>query len=453
MIAKLWPFRQKKPLKNTGGNATAHATAFSSAVEKTYTPIHQLTLGMYIVELDRPWLESPFLFQGFEVKTQAQLQAVKNLCGHVYIDKKRSRKIVHAHGVTNRSENTSLSSIANLQNNVPPKKSSTFEKEFLSAEKIYTSTDILIDDFMKTAAKGKGIDGWLAKKAVADCVNSVLQSPDTLLWLVRLKEKDEYTVQHSLNVCVLSIVLGRHLNLPEVAIVNLGMCGMLHDIGKMRIPYKIISKQGKLEGEELKIMQSHTTLGYELLKSSDNIEPCVLETALTHHERLDGTGYPRQLKQASISDFTKIVSITSTYDYLINGRAGQDSKTHLEAIHLMTKMAGTKLDREILIKFIESLGVYPPGCIVLMTSGAIAITVEVNERMKLRPKVIVLRDENGNPLSEQVVDLAKMATDKNGNVYTIKGVINPKDCHIDPRQCYSRPFIEKGFSMQKRVGR
>lgn len=438
----MWPFRQKKQIKKIGHS-------FGTSVEKTYTPVDRLSLGMYVVELDRPWLDSPFLFQGFEIKTQNQLQTIRNLCSYVYIDSSKTRKIVLAPGVFSSSENTSLSKITNLQNTVAPKKLGSFQNEIVKAEKAYANTDSLINEFMKKAAQGKNIDGWLAKKAISDCVNTVLQSPDAMLWLLRLKEKDEHTTRHSLNTSVLSIVLGRHLNLPETALINLGLCGMLHDIGKMQIPYKLISKQGKLEGEELKIMQSHTTLGYELLKSSDNIESCVLETALTHHERLDGTGYPRQLKQASISDFTKIVSIASTYDSLINSRTHQTNKTHLEATHLMTKMVGSQLDRNLLIKFIESLGVYPPGCIVQMTNGALAIVIEVNERMKLRPKVIILRDEHGNPIPEQITDLEKMATDKNGNVYTIKNVVNPEDWQINSKQYDSRAFLDKGFAMKK----
>lgn len=445
MLSDLWPFGRKKKLKKEAKSKLD----FGTSAEKSYMPIDKLTLGMYVVELDRPWLDSPFMFQGFEVRTNAQLLALKNLCAYVYIDSTRTRRIAHTRGPSGNTANTSLSKSIDFQNSTPPPKRGSFEKEILNAKKTHAHVDTLIDEFMKKAAQGKNIDGWQAQKAVADCVNSVLQSPDAILWLIRLKEKDEHTTQHSLNTCVLSIILGRHLNLPEPAMINLGLCGMLHDIGKMRIPYKIICKQGELEGEELKIMQAHTLLGYELLKGSDNLESCVPETALTHHERLDGTGYPRQLKQASISDFTKIVTIASTYDTLTNNRVPQASKTHLEATHMMTKMSGTKLDRNLLIKFIESLGVYPPGCIVQMTNGALAIVVEANERMKLRPKIVLIRDEEGNPLPEQVTDLAKMTADKRGNAYTIKNVVNHSSFQINPLHYYEQNFFEKSFALKR----
>jgi len=445
MNSILWPFRQKKKLKKTGHS-------YGTSVEKTYTPVERLSIGMYVVELDRPWLESPFLFQGFEIRTQSQLQAVRNLCAYVYIDTTKTRKIIHHKAVIGNFENNNLSKALNVENSLPPKRLGTFEKEIVKAEKIYADTNYLIADFMKQAAQGRNIDGWLAKKAVADCVNTVLQSPDAMLWLIRLKEKNEQTVQHSLNVCVLAIVLGRHLNLPEAALINLGLCGMLHDIGKMQIPNRILNKKGELDSDELRIMQSHPKLGYDLLKSSDNLDSCVLETALTHHERLDGTGYPRQLKQASISDFTKIISIVSTYDSYINSRANLNNKTHLEATHLMTKLVGIKLERKLLIKFIESLGVYPPGSIVVMTNGAIAMVVEVNERMKLRPKVIMLRDEEGRLMPEQVIDLANMATDRSGNIYTIKNVIRPEDCNFTPKHYYSPNFMEKRFPIKGLAG-
>lgn len=438
LIKKPLAFNKKKTLKN-------HDRHYHGSLERSYTPVSQLLIGMYIVELDRPWLETPFLFQGFELTTEQQIQTVRNLCNYVFIDKTRTKKIRLALA-SSKNSNNKLRDLFIDDNIKPPEKLGEFEQEIIRAENIFSYTEALITDFMKIAARGSSIDGWLAQKAVAECVNSVLYSPDAMLWLIRLKSKDEFAVQHSLNTCVLSIILGRHLNFPAEKIVNLGICGMLHDIGKMLIPFDILKKEAHLNEEEQTIMQSHTVLGYELLRSSDNIGLSAVETALTHHEHLDGTGYPRQLKQANISTLAKIVAITSTYDSLTHERNYLNSKTHLEATLMLANMAGHQLDRYLVFKFIESLGVYPPGCLVMLTNGAIGIVVEVNEQIKLRPKIIILLDEERNPVAEEIIDLSQMIHDKNGNLYTIKNVIKAEDWNIDTRKYYQEGILQKSFA-------
>lgn len=432
---KWWASRRKKKQNKLSNHY------YSSGAEKTYIPADQLTVGMFIVELDRPWLETPFLFQGFEVKTQAEINAVKSVCKYVYIDrsyKKRKNSILNSARLSNPKV---------LNHNIAPKKLGAFEQEISRAEKIYSNTEVLVADFMKKAARGGEIDGWLAKQAIAECVNSVLYSPDAMLWLTQLKNKDEQAVQHSLNVCILSIILGRHLNFSEKDLGTIGLCGMMHDIGKMMIPLEILNKPGKLEMEEMQIMQSHTTLGYELLKSSEHMHPSAIETALSHHKRLDGKGYPRQINDSGCSDFSKIVAVADMYDAITSESIYQKNRPHLEAIHTLTEAAGTHLDETLVIKFIESLGVYPPGCLVIMTNGAIAMVIEVNEKIKLRPKIIILLDEDKTPVPEQIMDLSEMTRDKKGDLYVIRDVIRAEDWNIDSSKYYQQRILQKGYAL------
>lgn len=431
-----WFFRNKKKEKNPEKNTY-------TSLEKVFTPVNHLVVGMYVVELDRPWLETSFPFQGFELKSEAMIQAVKDTCNYVYIDlKKTERPIVKR-----------INSPANNQNilnyGTPPKKLSIFEKEILNTKKVYESTGVLVADFMEKIAKGGSIDTKLAKQAVAECVNSILHSPDAAIWLSQLKHRDEYTAQHSLNVCILSIVLGRHINLSEANLNVVGLCGMMHDMGKMLVPLEILNKPGKLEGEEVQIMRSHTTLGYELLKSSDDMHPSAIDVAYSHHERLDGKGYPRRIKPIYLSEFARIVAIADMYDAVTSDRSYQKGKTHLEATHIMSNIVGQQLDETLVIKFIESIGVYPPGCLVQMTNGAIAIVVEVNEKLKLRPKIIIILDEEKNPVPEEVINLSAMITDKRGDIYTIKGVARAEDWDIDLSKYYQEGILQKGFTMGK----
>lgn len=437
----LWPFSRKKIKKSPIINDYP-------SLEKVYTQVNQLAIGMYITELDRPWLDTSFLFEGFELKTEEEIRAVRDICNYVYIDTTKRRKAGNA-----VAEQRQINVHSVLDYGSPPAKLSTFEKEISQTEKVYQNARILVADFMEKVAMGGGIDSKLAKEAVAECVNSVLHSPDAMLWLTQLKNKDEYTAQHSMNVCVLAIVLGRHINLSEKNLNIVGLCGMMHDMGKMLIPLEILNKPGKLEVEELKIMQTHTILGSELLKSSNDMHPSAIDVAANHHERLDGKGYCRKLSKSSISHFTRMVAIVDMYDAMTSDRVYQKGRTHLEAANAMISASGSHLDPALVVKFIESTGVYPPGCLVELTNGMIAMVIEVNEKTKLRPRIITILDEEKNPATEQVIDLSTMIKDKRGNIYTIKGIVRAEDYDIDVRKYYQKIILQKGFIMKKNGAR
>lgn len=412
--------------------------------ERVRTPVTALEIGMYVAELDRPWLETDFLFQGFEIDSEAVLQKLRETCNFVFIDttklKKRANHI--------RSEQEIPQCLGSYPE--PPPKISNFEDEIQRADQIYRSTGALVADFMDRIARGEDVDAKVAKQAVAECVNSVLHSPDAHLWLTQLKNKDEYTAQHSLNVCVLSVVLGRHIGLGEQSLNNLGLCGMMHDVGKMLVPLEVLNKPGRLDDDEMRIMQSHTTLGYELLKSSKDMYFGASETAFMHHERLDGQGYPRKKLAHDLSLYTKIVTITDMYDAITSDRVYQKGRTHLEATKIMFDMMGLHLEETLVVKFVESLGVYPPGCFVEMTNGCIGLVVEINEASRLRPKVLLILDPDKNAVTERVIDLAAMPQDETGSLYTIRRIAKASNYGINAAEYYQMGVLQKGFALGRR---
>lgn len=245
---------------------------------------------------------------------------------------------------------------------------------------------------------------------------------------------------------MLSIVLGRHINLSDANLHNVGLCGLMHDMGKMLVPGHILNKPGRLDPDEMEIMRSHTTQGYDLLKSSENMYPGAIKTALMHHEMLNGKGYPNQLIHRDIPLFTRMVTIADIYDAMTSDRVYQKGRTHLEATSIMADMSGENLEERLVTKFIESLGVYPPGCAVMLTNGAVAIVVEVNESAKLRPKIIVLLDADKQAVPEKVTNLADMPLDERGKLMTIKGIVKAQDYAIDIRQYYRDGVLQKGFA-------
>ncbi len=394
----------------------------------TQINVQALKVGMYISELDRPWLESSFIFQGFELKNDADIEEVQKQCEFVFIDVKK------------QSETNPIRQVSKdwLKKRKAPNKTSDFSEEFIYAQAVFSETSDIVKGFMENITLGRAINVEIAKKSVADCVQSIIKSPDALMWLTQLKERDEYTSQHSMNVCILAIALGRQIDLPEKELEILGLCGMMHDMGKMKIPLEILNKPGRFEPEEFEIMKTHTTLGWRLLLSQPGMPGSVIDSTYGHHERLDGTGYPRKLKAEGISLYTRIVTIVDMYDAIASDRVYQNGKTHLEAIKILLQSSGDQLDSGLVVKFIESLGVYPPGNIIEMTNGEVAVVIEANPNpdKRLLPKITLLLDENKDRIQPRLVDLAKIELDPSGNSYQIKGMIRADDYDIDMKLLY-----------------
>jgi HD-GYP domain-containing protein (c-di-GMP phosphodiesterase class II) len=248
-----------------------------------------------------------------------------------------------------------------------------------------------------------------------------------------------------MNVCILSIALGRHIGLPPEELNNLGLCGMMHDMGKMKVPLEILNKPAKLEPKELVIMQSHAAEGGKLLIASKDMYAGAVDVACSHHERLDGKGYPYQLTDTQITPYSRIVTIADMYDAISSDRVYQQGRGHLEAIKIMSSMCGTQLDSRLTYKFIECIGIYPPGSIVELSSGEVAVVIEVNPEHKLKPKVLLLLNEDKQPRPPQLVDLFLINGMTLGN-RTIKNIIRADLYHIDLNEYYNLGLISNGLS-------
>lgn len=412
----------------------------STSSEHTKISVKDLRIGMHVSELDRPWLETSFLFQGFELKSSSDIQEVQKQCEYVFIDvsKQNKQKIITA-------KSTAYSKDW-LEQRKPPKRKTNFIEEIAVAESVHQKSSSVVKSFMEDVALGRAINVELAKEAVSDCVKSIVNSPDALMWLTQLKSRDEYTSQHSMNVCIFSIAIGQQINLSEAELEDIGLCGMMHDMGKMKIPLEILNKPGGFEPEELAIMRSHPTLGWKLMMASHGMPGCVIDAAYGHHERLDGKGYPRGLKEEGIHPYTRMVTIADMYDAITSDRVYKNGKTHLEAINIMTKAGGSQLDSGLVIKFIESLGIYPPGNIVEMTNGEVAVVIEVHQTKKLKPKITMLLNEDKKRIKPRLVDLAKIDLDASGTTYAIKRIVRAEKYDIDMNMLYKMNVIQNSLS-------
>ncbi|MGZ5052919.1 MAG: HD-GYP domain-containing protein [Methylobacter sp.] len=372
--------------------------------------VYELRIGMCVCRLEMPDQESAHLFYRFDIKTQADIQAIQSICDYVLID-------------------------SNWQQPIPEQvkrnKALGFAATFEQSAHTYQETGDLIKHVMEDVRFGNPLSIKAVKEAASQCVDKVLENSDAMLLLTQLKHQDQYTAQHSLNVCILAILLGRELGLSGDDLNTLGLCALLHDIGKARIPLEILNKPGKLEDEELDIMRLHPEFGRDILTTTSNIAAEAVDVSYNHHENLVGTGYPRGLDKTSLSNFSKIVAIADVYDAITSDRVYQQGRPHLLALDILAQGMHTQFDAELVVRFVNCIGLYPQGNLVEFTNGEVGIVVQQNKNDRLKPKVLLVLDEHRNAVDERLLDLACDTYDRNGTPYTIAKVIRPQDCGID----------------------
>lgn len=378
---------------------------------KTRIHVQELRIGMFVTELDVPWEKSPFAdckASGLIIQSREQLAQLRRCSTYVFIDADKQKKMFGAIPTAASKETDRVA----------------FQKAFTQAANTYGHTSQIIKNLLGEMRFGGQLDTETAEAAVADCVNSVLDNSDSMQLLTQLKNMDEYYSQHCLNTCVLSILLGKHLKFPEEKLKKLGLCGLLHDIGMSKIPPEIINKEGELLGKELAIMRNHPLLGKEILQAAGNVDPEAIEVAYAHHERLDGSGYPRGLVRDEISAFSKIIAIVDSYDAITSDRIYQHGKLHIEALEILISGRKTHYDENLVMQFIECVGIYPVGSPVEMRSGEVVMVIESNPQEKTKPIVLQLLDANKQAVPPKLLNLADPALrDNSGKPYKLARVI------------------------------
>ena len=278
---------------------------------KTKIDVQDLRKGMYITELDRPWLGTPFMFQGFEIRSDEELTQLRALCQYVYIlnlDDPVSKSIRRTksqatpgsqmhHAVSQQTVDFAVTETSSRQiphsgtAHCPYTDVTPVEEELQQAMEVERGARETLYTILDDARLGRSVDTPGAKKAVGQMTESIIRNPDALVWLTHLKKKHEYTALHSLRVCVLALSLGRCLGYDKEKLNILGMGALLHDIGKLRVPVEILDKPESLTREEFEIMKLHVPDGLKILENAEGLPPAALEVVGRHHERYNGNGY------------------------------------------------------------------------------------------------------------------------------------------------------------------
>jgi cyclic di-GMP phosphodiesterase len=389
---------------------------------KKRVPVTELQFGMYIAELDRPWADTPFMFQGFVLATQKQLEALKKYCATVLVDTKRSEPPV----------------APKFAKTVYVEKASV-EQESGPARVAYGNSRTMMRDVLSTVKIGRTLDAERVRIAVTAMTESVLRNPDALLLLSQLRKKGEYNESHALDVSIYMITFGRFLELEPRQIEFLGYLGLLQDVGKLRLPKELLEKRGRLNVEEFELAKLHVNYSVEILRATPGLPGDLPRIAALHHERQDGSGYPMKLRGSEIGMLGSIAAIVDTFDALTVRRPHADAVSPSAAISMLFKWRGVSFDADLVEQFIRCIGIFPVGSLVQLNTAEIGVVIAQNVAKRLQPRVMVIRDAARNPMHPQkLLDLSRSPNASPGEPYRILGTLEFGSVPFDSEELFMK---------------
>ena len=400
---------------------------------------------MYVSALDRPWLETPFLFQGFLIRDQEEIGELQRHCEYVYVDPEESANGVDFKSPADESSNPrARSKSPHFPKSKDDEQRSActdlreVRRELAKAKDQHDRATVLIHDVMDNLNNGGRLDVHTARKAAEPIVESVMKNPSAMTWLVRMRQTGDYLYRRSVSSAIWATIMARHLGLSREDVEAAGLGAMLLDIGKTRIPKEILMKPGPLTQGEMAHARRHVEFGVELLKSSGNVEPQVRAMLQTHHERHDGSGYPSGLSGQQIPVHGRIAGIVDTYDAMTSDRPYARARSSYDCLRTLNRLAGTVFQAEMVEQFVQSIGFFPPGTLVELNDRSVAVVVAQNRRFGLKPRIMLVMDPDRQLLHEFLTIDLQMPVNSTWTdepLYIDKG-LEPGSCGIDPAEFF-----------------
>lgn len=386
---------------------------------------------MYVAALDRPWTDTPFMFQGFHLRTDQQLETLKKFCKHVFVDMEKTE-------LEDRSRPRAPAPRFKIRGNTAYPETVNVETEVKRAAPVYTQTVAAVNELLRPLTQGSTVlEAKEVKESVMRLTDSVVRNPDALLLVSKLREKSAVAHARALQVSLYMIVFARFLELAREELELLGLLGLLQDVGKTQLPASIMEKQGPLTPEQAEFAKKHVALSAEILKATPGIAPQLPELALLHHERQDGSGYPRGLKGEQIGLYGSIAAIADTFDALTAVRPYAETLSPSSALSFLYKERGTGYHSELVEQFIQCVGAFPVGSVVELNSAEVGIVIAQNLVRRLKPRVMVVLDAQGNPMRpHKILDLDKNPKVRPDEPYRIRRTMEQSKLQVDPRELF-----------------
>lgn len=375
-------------------------------------PVEQLRLGMHLQAFCGAWLEHPFWRTKFVLTDPRDLALVReSAIREVWIDIAKGKDVDTPESAHSPDAAPSVDDLPQPEIEQEPDPAATapasFSDEVKRASRIVSKGREAVVSMFQEARMGKAIEAEAAAPLVEEISNSVMRNPGALISLARLKTADDYTFMHSVAVCALMIALARQLGLDEKQTREAGMAGLLHDLGKAMIPLEVLNKPGKLTDAEFDLVKTHPEEGYKLLLEGKDVSEVVKDVCLHHHEKVDGSGYPKRLNGETMSLFAKMGAVCDVYDAITSNRPYKAGWDPAESIKRMAEWKG-HFDPMVFQAFVKSLGIYPIGSLVRLESGKLGVVIEQGEQSLLKPRVKVFFSTRAQAyITPEVIDLAR----------------------------------------------
>ncbi|WP_343584820.1 HD-GYP domain-containing protein [Herbaspirillum sp.] len=392
--------------------------------------VEELVLGMYFAGFDdAAWMHHPFWKNKFLIKSPSELQQARaSGIACCWIDTAKGLDVAAAQADESVPDEPEAAA-------APAPQAPELDPELVNAQALCATAKKATQAMFAEVRMGKVLDMERCVSVVEEIASSVMQSPNALMSVVRLKLADEYTYLHSVAVCALMVALGRTLGLDETSCREAGLGGFLHDIGKAFIPHDILNKAGKLTDEEFAIVRKHPELGYKYLSQDPNVPDYARNVCLYHHEKIDGTGYPEGLRGGAISLYARMAAICDVYDALTSERRYKHAWDPAETISTMATWNG-HFDRAMFLAFVKTLGIYPVGSIVKLESGRTGFVIRQNDKDLTRPVLKVFSYNDNRAISDtEILDL--MATPDADKIVARGGEEWARVSHLDSMQLLS----------------
>ncbi len=371
----------------------------------------ELRMGMYVSYLDRPWADTSFPFKGFRIESEKDLQQLRETCEYVFVDPQRGdQKDGYQEYFEKKARTARFKRPVEVElEEKEYKDAHPTENEFRAAKAAHSEFRKAVINTYEMARTGSLHDLSLLKSARGPLLNSVERMPDAMLYLVRTQAGGDYLYGHAVACAVLGAAMGRHMRFPRGMLETLALGGALLDIGKTRTPKELLNRPSALAltSGELHQLRRHVEYSLEIISNADPENSQLLELVAAHHERHNGSGYPRGLAGNSIPMLGRIAAIVDMFDAMISERSYGRRATAYEAMRYLKSQRDIDFDGALVNEFALSFGYYPTGSLVELATGEVGFVIQQNRDAQIQPRVYIVMDSKGNrPQEFRTVDLS-----------------------------------------------
>jgi len=374
-------------------------------------PAH-LQFGHFVSRMDRPWIGTPFSLEGVLLVKQKQLDWFRQHCDWVIVDLLRSENRFRPrrrryYAAAGRSQEWS-GYLSDEQAAINVLRRAKLDREIVSeSSELHSLLRNQAEALVENISHSGCIDSRQARQSVSTIADSLEKNIAAMVWLTRIKQADEYTAQHCVNVAILSMGLAQALEWQQDQIELAGLAGMLHDLGKTKLDKTILNKPGRLSVKEYGHVKQHARLGYLMLREDDEVHPAVAQAVLEHHERPDGGGYPNGRNRATLQPMSALISVVDAYDAITSKRPYSAARSHHEALGILWKQRNRQFDTGMVEALIQFLGWITPGTVIRLTTGQHAIVLRASHQHRLWPLVRLLEPIDNSHRVTQRIDLSE----------------------------------------------